>query len=131
MDIGTLLAAMIPLGILIYWFTDLVKDVTNRNWNGLLTRAVAVGASFLAIVFYAHSSINLGGDLGETGHDLISQLGWVDQLLLSLVFAATAGTGNDVLRTFNHNDYTVKESIIPPPQVSLPAPTPAATKVSK
>lgn len=118
MDIGTLLAAMIPLGILIYWFTDTVKDVTNRNWNGLLTRAVAVGGSFLAIVLYAHSSINLGGDAGKTGHDLISQLAWVDQLLLSLVFAATAGTGNDVLRTFNRNDGGVKETLIPPRSVA-------------
>jgi hypothetical protein len=128
MDIGTLLAAMIPLGILIYWITDAVKDATNKNWNGLITRVVAVVASFIAIALYAHSSIDLGGEVGKTGHDLISQLSWNDQLLLSVVFAATAGTGNDILRTFNHNDYTVKESIIPPPQVSLPSPTPAPTK---
>jgi len=115
MDIGTLLAAMIPLGILIYWITDTVKDVTNKNWNGLITRVVAVGAAFLAVVAYAHSSIDLGGDVGKTGHDLISQLSWVDQLLLSVVFAATAGTGNDILRTFNSSDGAYNETMIPPP----------------
>lgn len=112
MDLTTLLAAMIPLGILIYWLTDLEKDVTNKNWNGIFTKLSTVIIAFIAVVVYAHSSIELGGDAGKTGHDLISALSWGDQLLLCVLFAATAGTGSDVLRTFNSSDGNVKAKLL-------------------
>lgn len=117
MDLSTLLAAMVPLGILIYWLTDLEKNVTNKNVNAILTKLSTVAIAFLAVVVYAHSSIELGGAAGKAGHDLLSSLSWGDQLLLCVLFAATAGTGSDILRTFNNSDPTVKPTLIPPSPV--------------
>lgn len=112
MDITTLLAAMIPLGILIYWMTDLVKDAKNKDWNAVVTKITSVAIAFVAVVVYAHSSIELGGDSSKAAHALISALSWTDQLLLCVVFAATAGTGSDVLRTFNSSDTSVKKTLL-------------------
>jgi len=114
MDLTTLLAALVPLSIVIYWFIGMVKDATNKNWNGVATRLAAVAAAFGAVVLYAHSSINLGGN----SHDVIKTLSWTDQLLAALLFAATAGTGSDVLRTFNRSDTTVDERLLPGAVVS-------------
>lgn len=112
MDLTTLLAAMIPLGIFIYWVIEFAKDVTNKNWNGVLTRSLAVGAAFLILTVYANSSITLGGDAVNA----LKNLGWADILFLSLAFAATSGTGADVLRTFNRSDPKVALTLIPPAQ---------------
>lgn len=112
LDISTLLAAMIPLGILIYWLTDLVKDIKAGDVNAVVTKVVSVGIAFLVVTAYAHSSIEFGGDAGKAAHGAISSLSWLDALMLATMFAATAGTGSDVLRTFNNSDGSVKKTLL-------------------
>jgi hypothetical protein len=110
MDIGSLAAILIPLGIVIYWFVTFAKNLTNRNWNGAITQLIAFFAAFGAIVLYAHSSHI---DLGSGPQQAIAILGWQEQALLALFVASTAGTGSDVLRTFNRADGNVAETLIP------------------
>lgn len=111
MNLQQVLAALVPLTFLITWLTDTVKDVTNKNWNSLLTKAVAVAAAFSVISLYAHGSLDVGGSL-----KYISTVPWQGLLLAALILAASGGTLADTLRAFNKSDASVKSTLLPPQQ---------------
>jgi hypothetical protein len=115
MDLQSLFAALVPLGFIIYWLVSLLKNLTNKNWSGATTQLIAFGAAVVAVVLYAHSSIDIGGT-----RSTFDVLGWTDQVLLALAVAATGGVTSDTLRTFNRNDDNVQPTLIPPLDIHKP-----------
>lgn len=107
MNLQQVLAALVPLTFVIYWLVDLSKDVTNKNWNGLVTKTLAVVAGFAVISLYAHSSLDVGGSL-----KYVSNVPWQGLLLAALIIAASGGTLSDFLRTFNASDANVKDKLL-------------------
>jgi hypothetical protein len=108
MDLTTLVAAFVPLLFVLYWLMGLVKDITNQNWNGIITRVGAFIVAFGVVNLYAHSKLEFGGA------DVIADLPWQALALAALAIAAGGGTLNDTFRTFNHSDSNVIETLIPP-----------------
>jgi len=110
-DLATLVAVLAPLAIIVHWLTDATKDVTNRNWNGLLTKGLAVAISVGVVVIAAHSSLDLGGG----SLSVLAGLGWADELLIGLLIAATGGTViENGLKAINRSDPSVSAKLIPP-----------------
>lgn len=97
------------LGVTGKWATDFVKDITNKNLNGILTRMVAVAIAWGLIALSSHQSIPVLVNTLD-----LTKLSGFDLFLLSFPVAATAGTGNDILRTFNHADTNVQAKLISP-----------------
>lgn len=112
MDFQTVLALLLPLSFLIYWVISVEKNITNKNWSGLLTQVSAFLASFLVITLYAHSTINLG-DTASAARDSLGNLAWPDLALLALIGAATGGSFSDYLRARNNSDGTVQPTLVP------------------
>ncbi len=110
MTLSELLAVLVPLAFIIYWIVGLLKDATNRNLNGVVTRVIAFVGAFIVIVLYAHSSIDLGG----SARAAFDSLGTADQILLALAVAAGGGTLSDGFRTFNRHDTNVAPTLVPP-----------------
>lgn len=110
MDVGTTFA-LIPLALVVYWSVGFLKDVTNRNWNGVLTRVTALAGAFAAVVLYCHTRWAVGFHIDST--TTLAGLNWGEQLLVALTFAAGGGTLSDTLRTLNRADGTVAYTLIP------------------
>ena len=53
------LAALVPLAFIIYWVTDLAKDITNANKNGIVTKVTAFVGAFGVLSLYALSLIHI------------------------------------------------------------------------
>lgn len=101
---ATVLAA---ISVVINWWLNLMKDVTNKNWNGVLTRVVALVVAIITVMTAAHQSIPILGSIN------LQSLNGGAQLGLALFGAASAGTVTDVLRTFNRADVNVQPKLAP------------------
>lgn len=123
-DLATLLVVLLPLAFVIYWVTDLIKDITNGNWSAVLTKVTAFVGAFLVLNLYAHSQIDLGGDKTTAAREFLARLAWSDLMLLGLVIAAGGGSFADYLRARNSADPTVKDTLLPPKKAPNPPPTP-------
>jgi hypothetical protein len=104
-------ATLLVLAPVIYWLTDLVKDlkdgITTGAWNGSVTKLVAVLIAFGMANLVAHSGLNIGG----SGHTL-ENLSWQALLVATLFFAAGGGLISDHLRARNPSDVTVKSTLL-------------------
>lgn len=110
MDPGTTFA-LIPLALVVYWSVGFLKDVTNKNWNGVITRLVALVGAFGAVVLYCHTRWASGFHIDSS--TTLAGLGWAEQVLVALTFAAGGGTVSDTLRTLNRSDGSVAYTLIP------------------
>lgn len=108
MTLAALVAALVPLTFMINWLVDGLKDVTNKNWNGLITKVTAYVGAFAVISLYAHSTLDLGKSLA-----FVSRLPWQGLALASLAVAASGGTLADYLRARNPADTNVKDKLVP------------------
>lgn len=106
-DLATLVVVLAPLAIVLHWFVDLGKDVTNRNANGVLTKLFAFAGGFLLVFLAAHSSIDFG-------NGVLPRLSWTDELLLGLLVAATGGTViENGLKAINRADTSTTAKLVP------------------
>lgn len=96
------------VSVVVNWLINGLKDITNYNWNGVITRAVAYAVSLGSVVLYAHQSIPILNFIN------LHTLNGGAQAALALGMAASGGTISDVLRTFNRSDGTVQPTLLPP-----------------
>lgn len=109
-DLSTLVAALVPLAFMIYWVTDAVKDVTNRDVNGIVTKVAAYVGAWVVVSLYAHSQVDLGGSAAA-----LAALPWQGTALIALAIAAGGGSFSDYLRARNAADTSVKSKLLPKP----------------
>lgn len=107
MTLQAVVALIVALSPVVYWLTDLVKDIANGDKNSALTKLSAVLVSFGLLNLLVHSGLDFG-----KSNAFISVLQWQALLLASLVFAATGGLINDHLRARNVNDHAVKSKLL-------------------
>lgn len=105
-DLSTLVAALVPLAFMVYWVTDAVKDLTNRDWTGLKTKLAAYLGAWVVVSLYAHSRLNLGGTVAA-----FAALPWQATALIALAIAAGGGSFADYLRARNNADPSVKSKL--------------------
>lgn len=101
---------VVSIGFVVYWLIGALKDVTNRNVNGLLTRAIALAAGAAAVWAYGQTDWAEGVKIGG---QILSDLNAVEIVLAGLSLASLAGTGSDALRAFNRSDESVAPKLLP------------------
>lgn len=98
------------VAIVVHWFTESVKDVKNKNVNGIATRLIAIGLAWSTVVVAAHQV--WAGTVHVLGSTSLSNLNGVGQLILAVGLAAGGGTLQDVLRTLNTSDPSVSSKLL-------------------
>lgn len=102
------------VSVVVNWLINGAKDITNQNWNGLITRVVAWVVAFGAVSLYAHQTMPILNQVN------LSTLNGGAQAALALGMAASGGTISDVLRTFNRSDGTVQPTLVPSASQDVP-----------
>ena len=100
-------AIVVLVSLVVNWFINGVKDATNKNWNGLISRITALAAAVIAVSGYAHQTVPMLDTIQLT------TLNFGAQIALAVGVAASGGTIVDILRTFNRSDESTQPTLVP------------------
>lgn len=100
MELGQVLAVLVPLTPVIYWTVSVVKHLTSQAWNALITQVVTLLAAWGIVSLFAqatHLTLN-------NAKNPLLNLNEAELFLVAWIIAATGGALNDFLRTRNNAD---------------------------
>lgn len=101
---GTAVIALVS--VVVNWLINGLKDLLNKNWNGVVTRISAYAVSLGTVAVYAHQTIPILNSIS------LSALNGGAQAMLALGLAASGGTIADLFRTLNSSDGTVQAKLL-------------------
>lgn len=104
-------AVVLGLFLALVWkFTDFLKHVSAKDWNGVVTQVLAWAAAFVALVLFAHSAY--GGHLVIHGLRF-DHVSWTDQLLAALMIGSAGSVGYDFKKALDQTDSAAVPRLLP------------------
>lgn len=88
---------------------DLLKYVTNREWNGVITIVVAWLLGMFAVILVSASSLGKGELFGV----IISNESFLGQLVIGMIVGSATGLAHDTLKAINNKSDASKPALIP------------------
>lgn len=94
---------LVALGALIWKVMDFLKAAKNKDWNVVLTQAIAWIAGIVCVVAFAASS-NFGGDITVMGDLTLSSLSVIEQVIIGMVLSSSVSVGFDLKKALDNSD---------------------------
>jgi hypothetical protein len=102
---------LLAVGTLVFTFVNFLTYLRSRNWNGVLTQAIAWAAGIAAILIAAHTQF--APQLKFGGRPL-SRMDWETQVFLGLIATSLLSTLNEFKKAIDNNDSAAKVPLIGP-----------------
>lgn len=108
------LTAIAVFGLVVLKLSDLVKFVTQRNWNSFLMQLLVMAVGIVAVVLGAHSNFSANIELAGTA---LRNTNGAGQVLLGIVVGSVGSGFYDAKSAIDNNDSasTGRANITSPP----------------
>lgn len=107
MDFVPLLVGAAMVAVIV----DVLRSARGKDWNGVLTPLVAVGAGILVTLLLANSDFAGSIELGDTGFTL-DNVNTASLILFGFAFGSVAAKGVDALKAIDGSDSQKRPSLI-------------------
>lgn len=97
------------LGTLVFTFVNFLTYLRSKNWNGVLTQAIAWVAGIAGVFIAAHTQF---ADQIKFGAQMLSSMAWPTQLFLGLIATSILSTVNEVKKAIDNNDSAQKAQLL-------------------
>lgn len=102
---------LLALGSLVFTLINWLKALTNRDWPGATTQAIAWVAGIVAVVLVAHTDYAAGVVFGDRALD---QLNGASLVFIGLSAASLLGVVNEVKKAVDNHDTAAQPPLFGP-----------------
>lgn len=102
---------LVALGLVVYAFVNLVKQLRARNWNAVLTLVSAWVIGFVAVWLFAETR---WGDTIVVGDVALGALNVGELVIVGLVVMAAGSFGYDFKAAVDNTDTAKTPPLVPP-----------------
>lgn len=100
------------IGSLVFCFTNFLRNLSGRNWNGVLTQLVAWVSGYVAVILVVHAGV--AGDVPVFGKTLGTLNGY-GQLIAGLLASSLFGVVQNGFKAIDQAQTSAVPNLIPPP----------------
>jgi len=102
---------MVAMGSIVFCLINLLKNLTNKNWNPVVTQLIAWVAGVVVVMLFAQT------DWAETltfGDRSLASLNGSSLFVIGLMASSILGVVNEVKKALDDHDSAVQPPLIPP-----------------